>query len=69
MDCVLEAESREEYIESVGELWMESRCSGNLNVDLQLMLCPSQKEGVTGELGLQMLMESFKFLKKLTRKL
>ena len=69
MDCVLEAESREEYIESVGKLWMESRCSGNLNVDLQLMLCPSQKEGVTGELGMQMLMESFKFFKKLTRKL
>ena len=69
LECKLEEQSRKEYIDSVGSLWMNSKCKGNLNVDIQLILCPSQKENLTGDLAGQMLGESFKFLRKLTRKL
>ena len=56
-------------IDSVGRLWMNSKCKGNLNVDIQLILFPSQKENLTGDLAAQMLGESFEFLSKLTKKL
>ena len=69
LECKLEEQSRKEYIDSVGSLWMNSKCKGNLNIDIQLILCPSQKENLTGDLAAQMLGESFKFLSKLTRKL
>ena len=69
LECRLEENSRKEYIDSVGRLWMNSKCKGNLNVDIQLILFPSQKENLTGDLAAQMLGESFKFLSKLTKKL
>ena len=69
MECKLEDLARQELIESVQDLWMESRCQGNLNFNIKTVLCPFQVTNVTADLGSKMLKESFKFLNKLTRKL
>ena len=69
MECRLEDLASQELIESVQDLWMESRCQGNLNFNIKTVLCPFQVTNVTADLGSKMLTESFKFLNKLTRKL
>ena len=69
MECSLEEEARKELRDKVQNLWMESKCMGNLNFDMKTMLCPFQVWNVTADLGSKMLKESFIFLSKLTRKL
>jgi hypothetical protein len=65
----MEDEARSEYLSNIQEIWMESKCSGNLNVDMELILCPFEKKNVTEELASRMITESFRFFNRLTRKL
>ena len=69
MECSLEEEARKELRDKVQNLWMESKCMGNLNFDMKTILCPFQVWNVTADLGTKMLKESFIFLSKLSRKL
>ena len=69
LECKTEAEARNKYLKKVEELWMESKCSGNLNVDMELILCPFEKKNVTEDVASKMVTESFKFLSRLTKKL
>ena len=69
LECSIEEEARRELVGKVQNLWMESKCSGNLNFDMKTLLCPFQVWNVTADLGSKILRESFCFLSKLTRKL
>ena len=69
LECKSEKEARENYLTNVQEIWMDSKCSGNLNVDIELILCPFEKKNVTDDVSKLMIKESFKFLSRLTKKL
>ena len=69
LECKIEDVARSELLSNIEEIWMESKCSGNLNVDLELILCPFEKKNVTEDVASKMIMESFKFFNRLTRKL
>ena len=69
LECKLEKDCRQELFEKVQNMWMDSKCRGNLNFNNQTVLFLSQIHSVSQELGSRMLTESFEFLKKLSKKL
>ena len=69
LDCRLESVHREELKNNIQEIWMESRCIGNLNFELSLMLFPFSNSNVNEDCAVKILEKSFNFLKKLSKKL
>ena len=69
MECQLEAEARLKLKENICKMWMESKCSGNLQFNLQLMLFPFGNTNLNSNLASQILFKTYSFLKDLLRRM
>ena len=68
LECEVEKDAREEFIEKVGKVWMEKKCSGGLNIDIKLILSPWTISSLSSGEADVVLKFSFEFLSHLSKK-
>ena len=68
LDCELEKEARDKYVEGVKELWMNKKCDGNLNINLKLVLAPFTISKLKAREAEELLKLSFEFIQNLSKK-
>ena len=69
LECELEQEARELFKERVKDLWMEKKCDGGLNINLQLILAPFAIKKLNAKDAERILKFSFDFIGNLSKKL
>ena len=69
LECELEEQSRETFKDRVKDLWMEKKCDGGLNIDLQLILAPFTINKLNTRDAEEILKFSFDFIDSVSKKL
>ena len=68
LECELEEEARKEFKEKVGEIWMNKKCDGGLNMDTKLILAPFTISKLSSREADEILDLAFVFISKLSMK-
>ena len=68
LECELEEEARKEFKEKVGEIWMNKKCDGGLNIDTKLILAPFTISKLSSREADEILDLAFIFISKLSMK-
>lgn len=69
LDCSLEADARGKLVTEIGNIWMEKKSSGGLNLDLHTILSPFSNSKLNNEDSFRIMNCVFSFFRSLSKKL